>query len=156
MKSIRMSVAVSVVCAGMAWAQAPAKSHVMLRPADVQWMAGPPNLPKGAELVVLSGDPGKAGPFAIRLRFPAGYKIAPHWHPTDEHVTVISGIFSMGMGEKFDASTTQDLPSGGYAVMPAQMRHFAWTKHGAVVQVHGVGPFALTYVNASDDPATAK
>jgi quercetin dioxygenase-like cupin family protein len=152
LKNIGNSVVVLALCVGTAWSQQAPKAHVMMAPADVQWGEGPPALPKGAEAFVLSGDPGKPGPFAIRLRFPAGYKIAPHWHPTDEHVTVLSGTFSMGMGEKFDAAATKDLPVGGYAVMPAEMRHFAWTKSGAVVQVHGIGPFALTYVDPADDP----
>ena len=156
MKNIGLSVAVTTLCAGLAWSAEPAKTHVTVAPAELQWDAGPPSLPKGVEAVVLSGDPAKPGPFALRLRMPAGYKIAPHWHPTDEHVTVISGTFSMGMGEKFDAAATKALPPGGYAVMPAEMRHFAWTKQGATVQVHGIGPFALTYVNPADDPRPAQ
>jgi len=84
---------------------------------------------------------------------PAGYKIAPHWHPTDEHVTVLSGTFSLGMGETFDAKAAKPLAPGGYALLPAEMRHFAWTKGGATVQVHGMGPFVLNYVNPADDPS---
>jgi len=156
MKNIGVSVVAVVVCVGTAWSQQPPpKAHVMVTEGEVQWGQGPPALPAGAEAFVLSGDPGKAGPFAIRLRFPAGYKIAAHWHPTDEHVTVLSGTFSMGMGEKFDAAATKALVAGGYAVMPAEMRHFAWTKKGATIQVHGTGPFALTYVNPADDPRPA-
>lgn len=86
---------------------------------------------------------------------PAGYKIAPHWHPTDEHVTVLSGTFALGMGEKFDPTALKDLSSGGYGLMPAQMRHFAMAKTAATIQVHGIGPFALSYVNPADDPRTA-
>jgi quercetin dioxygenase-like cupin family protein len=89
----------------------------------------------------------------VRLKMPAGYKIAPHWHPTDEHVTVISGTFALGMGEKFDQKTMKDLPAGGYALLPADMRHFALAKTNSTVQVHGMGPFALTYVNPADDPS---
>jgi len=106
-----------------------------------------------ASFAVVSGDPGKAGEFVVRLKMPAGYKIMPHWHPTAEHVTVISGSFALGMGEKFDAKAMTTLPAGGYALLPAEMRHYAMAKTAAVVQVHGMGPFALTYVSPADDPS---
>jgi quercetin dioxygenase-like cupin family protein len=84
---------------------------------------------------------------------PAGYRIAPHWHPTDEHVTVLFGTFALGMGDEFDKATMKDLPAGGYALLPAEMHHYALAKTEATVQVHGMGPFALTYVNPGDDPS---
>lgn len=130
-------------------------SHILMKPADGKWGEPPPALPKGASLLVLSGDPGKPGAFTVRLKMPAGYKIAPHYHPTDEHVTVLSGTFAMGMGEKFDAQALTDLPAGGFGLMPAQMRHFATAKTAAEIQVHGTGPFTLTYVNPADDPRGA-
>jgi ChrR-like protein with cupin domain len=133
-----------------------ASTHVMVAPAEIKWADAPPFLTKGAKFTVLSGDPGAAGPFAIRLKLPAGYKISPHWHPTDEIVTVISGTFSLGMGEKFDQASMKALPAGGFAVLPAEMRHYAWSKGGATVQVNGIGPFAITYVNPSDDPRQAE
>lgn len=128
-------------------------NHVLVGGPEIKWGDAPPVLEKGASLAVISGDPSKASPFVIRLKMPAGYKIAPHWHPTDEHVTVISGTFALGMGEKFDAATMKELQPGGYGLMPAEMRHFALAKTAATVQVHGVGPFALNYVNPSDDPS---
>jgi quercetin dioxygenase-like cupin family protein len=156
---MRIRLVVSLALAALAVqgrAEEPAAAaHVRVTPADVQWGEAPPALPRGAMFVVLSGDPGKAGPFAIRIKMPAGYKIAPHWHPTAEHVTVVSGTFAVGMGEKFDAALLKDLPAGGYSLMPAEMRHFAQAKTAAVVQVHGIGPFALTYVNPADDPRPA-
>ena len=130
-----------------------APAHVMITPLQMKWGDPPAVFRKGAKFVVLSGDPGAPGPYTIRLKMPAGYKIAPHWHPTDEIVTVIAGTFSLGMGEKFDQASMKALPAGGYAVLPAEARHYAWTKTGATVQVHGMGPFALTYVNPSDDPS---
>jgi len=133
--------------------EATSSAHVMTTPAETKWGDPPPVFEKGASFTVLSGDPGKAGLFAVRLRMPAGYKIAPHWHPTDEHVTVISGTFALGMGEKFDKATMKDLPAGGYALLPAEMRHFALAKTETTVQVNGMGPFALTYVNPADDPS---
>jgi hypothetical protein len=133
-------------------------SHILLTAPELKWGDPPPVFRKGARMAVVSGDPGKAGPFVARLKMPAGYKIAPHWHPTDEHVTVLSGSFALGMGEKFDAATMKTLPAGGYALLPAEMRHFAMAKTAATVQVHGTGPFVLNYVNPADDPskATAK
>ena len=130
-------------------------AHVTITPLQIKWGDAPPVLRKGARFAVISGDPGAAGPYTIRLKLPAGYRIAPHWHPTDENVTVISGTFSLGMGEKFDQASMETLPAGGYALLPAEMRHYAWTKGGATVQVHGMGPFALNYVNPSDDPSQA-
>ena len=134
-------------------AAAPEPAHVMVSPMDLKWGDPPAVFRKGAKLAVLSGNPGAAGPYTIRLKMPAGYRIAPHWHPTDENVTVIAGTFSLGMGEKFDRTSMKTLPAGGYAVLPAEARHFAWTKTGATVQVHGMGPFVLNYVNPSDDPS---
>jgi anti-sigma factor ChrR (cupin superfamily) len=136
-------------------AAASTSAHVMINPIQIKWGDPPPVLRKGAKFAVVSGDPGAPGPYTIRLKMPAGYKIAPHWHPTDENVTVISGTFSLGMGEKFEQASMKTLAAGGFALLPAEMRHFAWTKTGATVQVHGTGPFVLTYVNPADDPSQA-
>src|SRR5579859_5558643 len=119
---------------------------------DLKWGPAPAVFPKGAEMAVLAGDPAKAGTFVIRLKMPAGYKIAAHHHPTDEYVTVVSGDFALGMGDKLDEAKSAHLAAGGFAKAPAQMNHFAWTKSGAVVQVSADGPFAMTYVNPADDP----
>jgi quercetin dioxygenase-like cupin family protein len=159
MKSVRLLMTISaLLCALLAAAQdktppASPSSHVLVQGAQVTWGDPPPVLNKGAQFAVVSGNPGAAGPFVIRLKMPAGYKIAPHWHPTDEHVTVLSGTFALGMGDTFDAKASKTLTSGGYALLPAEMRHFAWTKDGATVQVHGMGPFVLNYVNPADDPS---
>src|SRR6185436_11830074 len=110
---------------GVAFAQ---DGHVMSAPKDMKWSDPPPVFEKGATFTLVSGDPSKEGLYVVRLKMPAGYKINPHWHPTDEHVTVISGTFSLGMGEKFDKSTMTELPAGGYALLPAQMRHYAMAK----------------------------
>jgi hypothetical protein len=142
----------AAVC-GVVAAQEGKPAHVLFAPADAKWGDPPPVFEKGATFTAVSGNPGAAGPFVVRLKMPAGYKIAPHWHPTDENVTVISGTFSLGMGETFDKATMKDLPAGGYALLPAEMRHFAMAKTAAIVQVHGQGPFALNYVNPADDPS---
>ena len=143
----------SLVVVAAARAQSSAPAHVLVAGPEIKWGPAPPILEKGASFAVISGDPGKPGPYVIRLQLPAGFKIAPHWHPTDENVTVISGTFALGMGDKFDAAALKDLGPGGYGLMPAEMRHFAMAKTAVVVQVHGTGPFALTYVNPADDPS---
>jgi quercetin dioxygenase-like cupin family protein len=156
MKTVRLLLTIlALLCAMVVLAQdkTPASSHVMVEGAQVTWGPAPPIFNKGAQMAVLSGNPGASGPFVVRLKVPAGYKIAPHWHPTDEHVTVVAGTFSLGMGDTFDAKAAKTLNPGGYALMPAEMHHYAWTKNGATVQVHGMGPFVLNYVNPADDPS---
>jgi quercetin dioxygenase-like cupin family protein len=147
-----LGLAAVMVCVGMAQ-NVTADDQVISAPKDLKWGAPPPVFEKGASMAVVSGDPGKEGLYVVRLKMPAGYRINPHWHPTDEHVTVISGTFALGMGEKFDKATMKELPAGGYALLPAQMRHYAMAKTAAIVQVHGMGPFQLTYVNPADDPS---
>ncbi|MGH9888995.1 MAG: cupin domain-containing protein [bacterium] len=162
MKTIGLAVASCVLASGLLASAQETKAppatptHTMVQPAEFKWGPGPAALPKGGEMVVLSGDPGKPAPFVLRARIPAGYKIPPHWHPTDEHITVLSGSFSFGMGDTFDPKALKTLTAGGYAVMPAEMRHSAWSKGGATIQVHAMGPFAITYVNPADDPRNAK
>jgi len=134
-------------------APAPMSTHVILTPGDLKWGAPPPVFEQNAQMALVSGDPGKAGMFCVRLKMPAGYKIMPHWHPTDEHVTVLSGTFALGMGDKLDPAAMTELPAGGYALLPATMHHCAMAKTECVVQVHGMGPFQLTYVNPADNPA---
>jgi mannose-6-phosphate isomerase-like protein (cupin superfamily) len=108
----------------------------------------------GAEIAVVSGDPDAVGEsFVLRTRYTGTVRVPPHWHPTDEHITVLSGMFILGMGERFDESSATPLAAGAYAFAPAKMPHFAWSKGDTVVQVHGVGPFVINYVNPADAPA---
>jgi len=127
-----------------------------LQPNEIKWSPAPPVLPAGAQMAVLSGDPAGTGLVTLRLKLPSGYQIPPHWHPTDEHVTVISGTLALGMGDTLDRKHSKILRAGGYAVAPASMHHFAWTKTGGIVEVNLIGPFAITYVNASDGPSHKK
>jgi quercetin dioxygenase-like cupin family protein len=147
------AVALAAIAGAVAAQQAKTGSHVLTTAADLKWGEPPPVFEKGASFTVVSGDPGKAGLFVVRLKMPPGYKIAPHWHPTDEHVTVLSGTFGLGMGDKFDKAAAKQLPEGGYALLPAEMHHYAVAITAATVQVHGMGPFSLTYVNPGDDPS---
>jgi quercetin dioxygenase-like cupin family protein len=153
-KFIYWGAAVLAAFVGVAASQnAQSPTHIMMSPAELKWGDPPPVFEKGATFSVVSGDPGQPGIYVVRLKMPAGYKIAPHWHPTDEHVTVISGEFALGMGDKIDQASAKVLTAGGYALLPAQMHHYALARSATVVQVHGMGPFALTYVNPADDPS---
>jgi mannose-6-phosphate isomerase-like protein (cupin superfamily) len=131
-------------------------SHVMVTPAGLSWTDGPPSLPPGAKSAVVEGDPRKEGLFTMRVKLPANYGIPAHWHPADEHVTVISGTFHMGMGDKLDATRGTALTAGSFAVMPAKTQHYAFTRGETVIQLHGVGPWGITYVNPADDPRGKK
>jgi ketosteroid isomerase-like protein/quercetin dioxygenase-like cupin family protein len=134
----------------------PASQHVMLTGRDITWGDAPPALPAGSKMAVISGDPGKAGPFVVRAQMPPGYRIPPHWHPSDEHLTVLSGTVGVGTGDKFDQAALKDLPAGGYTSMPAEMRHFLMAKTATTIQVSGVGPFVVNYVSPADDPRQQK
>lgn len=125
--------------------------HLIVVPSDLKW-ADVPSLPPGAKLSVIQGPLSEAKPFTMRLKFPAGYQIPAHSHTAIEHVTVISGTFNLGMGDKLDQKATRALGPGSVAIMQPGTRHFAWTGEETVIQVHGVGPWTITYVNPEDDP----
>ncbi|MCI0595615.1 MAG: cupin domain-containing protein [candidate division Zixibacteria bacterium] len=159
------AIVVALLAFALAWADEHPKEgtnpearpdHIMLTEPELKWADAPPSLPPGAKLAVLEGDPAQPGPFTMRIKAPAGYKVPPHWHPADEHVTVISGSFFMGLGDKFDEKAMKELTPGGFAVMATGTRHFAMTKKETVVQVHGIGPWGINYVNPADDPRQAK
>ncbi|WP_276131632.1 cupin domain-containing protein [Polluticoccus soli] len=127
-------------------------NHVIVSPDKLQWMDGPPGLPAGAKVAVLSGDPAAAGLFTVRLKFPAGYVIPAHWHPTDELVTVISGKFQMGMGDKYQKNGLSPQRPGSFMLLPAKMTHYAGADEETIVQVNAMGPFEINYVDPNDDP----
>jgi hypothetical protein len=128
-------------------------AHILTNLDQTKWGPAPPFLPPGAQGAILYGDPSKAGvPYAILSKLPDGYKIPPHWHPSDEHVTVLKGVFMMGLGEKFTEAGAFGLREGGFAKMPKEVRHYAWTKGETIVQVQGIGPLVFNYVNPADDP----
>jgi hypothetical protein len=131
------------------WAESP--GHTMVTPAELGW-TDVASLPAGAKLAVIEGPLTEAVPFTFRLKLPADYKIPAHWHPAIEHVTVIAGTFNMGLGDKLDTSKTKPLTAGSVAIMQPKTNHFAWTREETIVQVHGVGPWVINYVNPADDP----
>jgi len=124
-------------------------------PPALKWGPAPPFFPAGARFTVLQGDPGQTGVYTVRLEMPPGYTIRPHSHPTDENVTVISGTLILGMGDTLHTRGAHVLTSGAFITAKAQAHHFAMARGKTVVQVHGEGPFAITYVNPKDDPRSA-
>ena len=143
--------------ATLAIADTAPEHHILSGSAAIKWGPPTPVFTAGAKFAVIDGDQAAKGLVTVRFVMPAGYKVAPHWHPTDEHITVLSGSLSIGMGDTLDTEHGKQLKAGGYAVAPANMHHYAWTTTGATIQVHMNGPFAITYVNPADDPSqTAK
>jgi len=127
--------------------------HGLMTPDNIKWGPPPSVFAQNAQFAVLAGNPMASGTYVVRLKMPDGYKIMPHWHPATERVTVISGEFHAGMGDKLDEAGAKTFPPGSFASIPPHMHHFAFTKGETVVQVSGPAPFKLTYVNAADDPS---
>lgn len=126
--------------------------HVAISPAELEWKQGPGSLPRGAEFVVIEGDPAQTGPFTMRLRFPAGYRIPPHTHPAIEHITVLSGVFTIAAGDKLEPGDGRAMPAGSFVVMPVGHPHQVWIEEATDVQLHGVGPWGITYLDPANDP----
>lgn len=141
-----LAVCAVVVSAAAARGQGAAKP-------DLKWGPAPATFPAGAEMAVVSGDPGQPGPFTIQLSMPDGYKVMPHTHPTDETVTVVDGSLLFGMGKTWDASKLHPIAPKGHQEVKAGMQHFAQAKGKTVIEVSSTGPFAITYVNPADDPS---
>jgi quercetin dioxygenase-like cupin family protein len=125
-------------------------------PTTIEWKEGPAALPPGAKMSVLEGDPTKEGPFVVRFQFPAGYHVAAHTHPKTERVTVISGTLYLAAGEALDRNSAKSLPAGSFGFWAAGMKHTAWSEGETVIQLHGIGPWQINYVNPADDPRNAK
>jgi quercetin dioxygenase-like cupin family protein len=134
-------------------AAAAIRSHIMLAPEDVKWEDCSAALPPGARCAVVEGDLRAANVlFGILVKVPDGYRIAPHFHPADEHLVVLTGTFNMGRGDRFDAAATKPMKAGSFMVMPRGTHHYAWTKGETLVHVYAVGPWGITYVDPADDP----
>jgi quercetin dioxygenase-like cupin family protein len=124
----------------------------MVAAADVKWGPAPPALPAGAQAAVLDGNPAASGLFVLRVKFPDGYQVPPHSHPTDEHLVIVSGTLMAGLGDTVKAAEMHALTTGGYAKMPAGTNHYVRAKGETIVQVSGIGPFEVKYANPGDDP----
>jgi quercetin dioxygenase-like cupin family protein len=139
------------------FAAQPLRAQNAFTPDQVKWGPAPPNVPAGAQIAVLEGDPtASTGDFTIRFKMPDGYKIAPHTHPSRENVTVISGTLKVGMGDQFDESKMMDFGTGSFAYLDPSMHHYAAASGETVIQIHGQSPFAVNYINPSDDPSKTK
>jgi quercetin dioxygenase-like cupin family protein len=142
----------AVAVAGVVSIASAQDGHVMLTPEEISWGPAPPSIPAGAEAVVLYGNPGEDGLFALRLKFPAGYSVPAHYHPKPEVLTVISGTFNVGMGKDADRGMAKAMPAGSIITFPADTPHFVFIDEETVVQLNSVGPFGITYVNPDEDP----
>ena len=143
---------VVLFCAAVLLAQSGTQNAFM--PDQIKWGPPPPFVAQGAQLAVIEGNPmASSGDFTIRLKMPDGYKIAPHWHPKRENVTVISGNLKVGMGDKFDESKMITFPAGSFAYLDPDMHHYVMASGEAIVQVHGMSPLQFNYVNPADDPS---
>jgi len=132
--------------------QAADPHHTVVPGNAVKWGPAPPSLPPGAQAAALLGSPAQEGPFVLRLKFPAGFTVPPHRHSKDEFLTVISGKFAVGAGEKLDRGSLKPLPPASFVHLPAGMPHYAWADGEAIVQINGTGPFDVKYVDPKDDP----
>jgi len=131
--------------------------HNAFTPETTEWGPPPPFVAPGAQFAVLAGDPtAPNGEYTVRLKMPDGYRIAPHWHPLRENVTVISGTFKVGMGDTFDQNKMAAFPAGSFAYLDPDMHHYAMASGEVVVQIHGKSPVAFNYINPSDDPSKKK
>ena len=150
-KSYFAAALLTLGCAISASAFAESSTHKMVTPADLTWTDAA-SLPPGAKLAVIEGPMNEAVPFTVRIKVPANYKLPPHWHPVVERVTVISGTFYMGLGDKLDPDKSTGLTPGSMMILQPKTHHFAWTKEETTIQLHGIGPWGINYVNPADDP----
>ena len=148
-----MRIAAVALACSLAAIPAVAQTHSS---AAVKWGPGPGFLPAGARIAVLQGDPSKSGLYTLRLRLPSGYRVPPHFHPTDEHVSVLSGTLFVGMGDSVNLRAAQRLMAGGFITARKDAHHFAVARGLTILQIHGEGPFEITYVKAATDPRNAK
>ena len=146
---------VSFIAALLLTSLARAEQRLIQNEHEAKWSDAPPMLPAGAKIDVVQGDPRGTGLYTARLKFPANYRIPAHSHPTDEHVTVLSGTLYVGMGDRLDPKVGTALTVGGFALMPAKMNHYAYTRKPTTILLHGMGPVEFIYVNPADDPRNA-
>lgn len=154
---MRSTIFVILLCAGILAALPAPMTQNAFTSDQIQYGSVPPFMSPGAQLAVLEGDPTAAtGEYTVRLKMPDGYKIAPHWHPKRENVTVISGNFKVGMGDKWDDAKMMTFPAGSFAYLDPEMHHYAMASGPVIVQVHGMSPLQFNYVNPNDDPSKKK
>jgi quercetin dioxygenase-like cupin family protein len=161
-RNVCLALAILGLVAWVGWRTASAaKSAAVAKNAfaadAIPYGPAPAFVPAGAQLAVLEGNPtAESGDYTVRLKMPAGYRIAPHWHPKRENVTVISGTFKVGMGDHFDENGMASFPAGSFAYLDPDMHHYAMASGEVVVQIHGMAPVQFNYVNPADDPSGKK
>lgn len=151
-RSFLLLLGAAVAVGGAPHSQASEAHHTVISGDAITWGPAPPSLPPGAQAAALLGSPAKDGPFVLRLKFPVGFVVPPHRHSKDELVTVISGKVTISSGERVDRASLKALPPGSFFHLPAGMAHYAWAEVESVIQINGVGPFDVTYVDPKDDP----
>lgn len=128
--------------------------HVQLAPGDLKWMPAPPVLPEGVQIAVLYGNPHAEGFSILRLKIPPNTTFAPHWHPTAESFSVLSGNIYVGAGDKVDKAKATRMPAMSFVSLPALHHHWVYTgDEGATLDLSFYGPFQIHYVNPADDPS---
>jgi uncharacterized RmlC-like cupin family protein len=143
------SIAIGLTCTVSSGAQS---AHILVPADKIQWSPAPPALPAGAQIAVLEGNPSEKGTVVLRLKLPANYSVPAHWHSMTERVTVLSGAFHAGMGDKLDKQNSTPMDPGSFVMLPAKMHHFACTSAPTVVQIDLEGPFDIFYVDPKDNP----
>jgi len=156
MKLPFLAVTLFAVVVAMFAAQ-PSQAQNAFTSDQVKYGPVPPSLPPGAQLAVLEGDPmATSGDFTVRVKMPDGYKIPPHTHPNRENVTVLSGTIKVGMGDQFDATKMMSFGAGSFAYLDPSMHHYAAASGETVIQIHGMSPLKVNYINPADDPSMKK
>ena len=154
---LALALAVATFSAAVLLVAQPMYAQNAFTPDQVKFGPAPAFLPPGAQLAVLEGDPmASSGDFTIRLKMPDGYKVAPHTHPNRENVSVLSGTLKVGMGDQFDAGKMMSFGAGSFAYMDPSMHHYAMASGDTVIQIHGMSPLKLNYINPADDPSGKK
>ena len=152
---VSTTLSVTVILSGVSALSSPqTDEHLVVAPDEVRWGPASPKLPAAAQFAVLLGDPAKPGElYVFRAKLPDGYSVPPHWHPGDEHITVISGTMMLGFGERRNEASMAALPAGSYTMLPKDMPHYNRMRGETILQFHGIGPYDIIYVNPGDDPS---
>jgi hypothetical protein len=131
---------------------APPAGTLQVQPESIAWRAGNPSMPPGTQVAVLEGDPKAAGMFTIRLKVPAGSRLAPHWHPRDERVTVLAGVVAVGFGGAVDEQALTRFGAGAFYVNPARSHHYVLFPEASIVQITGMGPWEVHFLGGAPAP----